>query len=112
MDRHPNNLTTDADINAALEGAKQVDSFPTIVEAVYRGEPELRFLMLRLSDGQRLLIPRETLGELRDATEDQAAKLEIGPEGLDIWWPQLDDGFYLPDFLEHRWGKPFQNLAA
>ena len=112
MEAHPNDLTTDADIDAALESAKQFDSFPTIVQAVYRSEPELRFLMLRLSNGQRLLIPREMLGELRNATEDQAASLEIGPEGLDIWWPQLDDGLYLPDFLEHRWGKQFHGIAA
>ena len=112
MDRHPNDLTTDAEIDAALGRAKQFDSFPTIVEAVYRTEPELRFLMLRLSNGQRLLIPREMLGELRNATEDQAANLEVGPEGLDILWPQLDDGLHLPDFLKHRWGKQFQNLAA
>ncbi len=112
MKRHPNDLTTDAEIDAALERAKQFNSFPTIMEAVYHPEPELRFLMLRLSNGQRLLIPRESLGELKNATEDQAANLEIGPEGLDIWWPELDDGLYLPDFLEHRWGKQFQGLAA
>ncbi len=112
MERHPNDITTDAEIDAALEHAKQFAGFPTIVEAVYRREPELRFLMLRLSNEQRLFIPRETLGELRHATDEQAATMEIGPEGLDIWWPQLDDGLYLPDFLEHRWGKPFRDLAA
>ncbi|MDQ2926036.1 MAG: DUF2442 domain-containing protein [Acidobacteriota bacterium] len=112
MERHPNDLTTDAEIDAAFERAKVFDKFPTIVEAVYRGEPGLEFLMLRLSDGQRLLVPREKLGELKDATPEQAADLEIGPHGLDIWWKQLDDGLYLPDFLEHRWGKEFLGVAA
>jgi Protein of unknown function (DUF2442) len=112
MDRHPNDLTTDEEIDAAFERAKEFASFPTIVEAVYRGEPGLEFLMMKLSDGHRLLIPREALGELKNATPEQAADLEIGPHGLDIWWTQLDDGLYLPDFLEHRWGKEFQDLAA
>ena len=109
---HPNDLTTDEEIDAALERAKIFDSFPRSLEAVYRTEPDLRLLMLRLSNGHRLLIPRETLGELNHATEAQAADLEIGTEGLHIWWPQLDDGLYLPDFLEHRWSQQLGAFAA
>ena len=107
MVQHPNDLTTDDDIDKALSRAKSFDAFPRIVEAVYRGEPGLDFLMLRLSDGQRLLVPREMLSELRNATTAQAMDLQIGSQGLDVWWTQLDDGLYLPDFLEHRWRKPF-----
>jgi hypothetical protein len=29
-----------------------------------------------------------------------------------VWWPQLDDGLYLPDFLEYRWGKARAVVAA
>ena len=68
--------------------------------------------MLKLSDGRRLLIPREDLSELKDATPEQVNDLQIGPHGLDIWWPQLDDGLYLPDFLEYRWGKESRSVAA
>jgi len=104
--------TTDEEIDAALERAKEFDSFPRIVEAIYRPEPGLDFLMLRLSDGRRLLIPREELGELKNATPEQAIDLKVGPNGVDIWWPQLDDGLYLPDFLEHRWGRSRHEAAA
>lgn len=104
--------TTDEEIDTTLERAKEFDDFPRIVEAVYRAEPGLEFLMLKLSDGQRLLIPKEMLGELKDATPEQAVDLEIGPHGTDVWWKQLDDGLYLPDFLEYRWGKVVQGLAA
>jgi len=104
--------TTDADIDAALERAKAFDSFPRIVEAAYRSGPGLDFLMLRLSDGRRLLIPREDLGELKNATPEQAADLRIGPNGIDIYWPQLDDGLYLPDFLEYRWKQDPKDVAA
>lgn len=112
MERHPNDLTTDEEIDASIERAKEFDSFPRIVEAAYHPEPGLEFLMLKLSDGRRLLIPREELGELKNATAEQAVDLRIGPHGVDVWWPQLDDGLYLPDFLEYRWGKERRGVAA
>jgi hypothetical protein len=112
MGRHPNDLTTDEEIDQAIAQAKEFENEPRIVEAAYRPEPGLEFLMLRLSDGRRLLIPREELGELKNATPEQAAHLTVGRHGLHIWWPQLDDGLYLPDFLEHRWGKARSEVAA
>jgi hypothetical protein len=112
VERHPNDVTTDEEIDAAFERAKAFDSFPTIVEAAYRAEPGWECLMLRLSDGQRMLIPREMLGELKDATDEQAADVVIKLQGLSVWWPQIDDGLYLPDFLEHRWGKTWVGMAA
>jgi hypothetical protein len=112
MDRHPNDLTTDEEIDEAIERAKEFDSFPRIVEAAYRPEPGLEFLMLKLSDGRRLLIPREELDELKNATAEQATDLFIVPTATGIWWPQLDDGLYLPDFLEYRWGKERGGVAA
>jgi len=105
-------MPTDAEIEAALEEARNAPPEVTILEAAYRGEPGLEFLMLKLSDGRRLLIPREELGELKNATPEQATDLQIGPHGVDVWWPQLDDGLYLPDFLEHRWGKVPRGVAA
>ena len=104
--------TTDEEIDAALEAARNAPEEPLIVEAAYRGEPGLEFLMLKLSDGRRLLIPREELGELKNATVEQATDLIIVPTGSAVWWPQLDDGLYLPDFLEYRWGKVPRSVAA
>lgn len=103
MDRHPNDLTTDEEIDAAIERAKLNADEPLIVEAVYRPGPGLEFLELKLTDGRRLLIPREELGELKNATDAQATDLLIVSAGAGIWWPQLDDGLYLPNFLEYRW---------
>ena len=112
MHQNPNGLTTDQEIEAALEEAHNAPEEVMIVEAAYRPEPGLEFLMLRLSDGRRLLIPREELGELKNATPEQAADLFIVPTATGIWWPQLDDGLYLPDFLEYRWGKEKREAAA
>ena len=104
MDRHPNDLTTDEEIDAAIEQAKQYENEPRIVEAVFRPEPELDLLMLRLNDGRRLVLPREELPELKNATPEQAADLVVGRHGRHVWWPQLDDGIYLPNLLEERSG--------
>ena len=105
-------MPTDAEIEAALEEARNAPDEPLIVEAAYRPEPGLEFLMLKLSDGRRLLIPREELSELKNATAEQATDLFIVPTATGIWWPQLDDGLYLPDFLEYRWGKERGGVAA
>ena len=104
--------TTDEEIDAALEAAKHEPEEPLIAEAVYRPGAGLDFLMLKLSDGRRLLIPREELSELEGATVAQATDLFVVPTGSAVWWPQLDDGLYLPDFLEHRWGKVRDEVAA
>ena len=112
MVQHPNDITTDAEIDAAIERAKEFESFPRIVEAVYRPEPGLEFLMMRLDDGRRLLVPREELPELKNATPEQAKDVILGPQRRSVWWPQLDDGLYLPDFLEYRWGKERRGVAA
>ncbi len=112
MEQHPNDLTTDAEIDAALERAKAFDGYPRIVEATYRAEPGWECLMIRLDNGQRLLIPKEDLDELKGATAEQASEIALTPQRRGIWWPQLDEGLYLPDFLEYRWGKELQKVAA
>jgi hypothetical protein len=112
MDRQPNDLTTEQDIDEMLAAAQLAPDPPRILEAAYHPESGLDFLMLKLSDGRRLLIPRELLPELKHATPEQAVDLFIGPNGIDIWWPQLDDGLYLPDFLENRWVQERHPIAA
>ncbi len=105
MDRHPNDLTTDEEIDAAIERAKRIANEPRIVEAVYRSEPELDLFVLKISDGRRLVLPRENLQALKGSTPVQAAEFVVGQYGTDIWWPQLDEGHYLPNLLEHRYGN-------
>jgi hypothetical protein len=102
----------DAEVDAALEAARNEPEEALITEAVYHPEPGLEFLMLKLTDGRRLLIPREELGELKNATPEQAKDLFVVPTGSAVWWPQLDDGLYLLDFLEYRWGKERRGVAA
>lgn len=101
MGHNPENAISEQELDAALLRAGEFESFPRIVEAAYHAD--LRFLMLRLDDGRRLLVPREELAELDNATDAQASEIRILPQGRGLWWPQLDDGLYLPDFLQSRW---------
>jgi len=105
-------VTTDEEIDAALEEARTAPEEVQILEAEFHSQSGLEFLRLRLSDGRMLLIPREELGELKNATTEQAKDIMILTPGASVWWPQLDDGLYLADFLEYRWRKKPQAVAA
>jgi hypothetical protein len=97
--------TTDEEIDAALEAARNAPPEPRIVEATYHAERGLDLFVLKISDGRRLVLPREELQALKGSTPEQAADFVVGQYGTDIWWPQLDEGHYLPNLLEHRYGN-------
>ena len=94
-------MTTDAEIDAALERAKEFDKEPRVTAAEYNRDVDV--VVLHLNTGRRLVIPREELQGLEGATEGQLAEIEIFA-GLSLAWPQLDVDHYLPHLLEHRYG--------
>ena len=102
---HPRVLDTDADIDAALEAARNAPEPPTIVDAKYHPEPGLDLFVLTINDGRRLVIPREAFQPLAEATKEQAADFTTAPIGTHIWWPQLDDGVHITALLEGRYGN-------
>jgi len=95
--------TTDEEIDAALERAKHAPVRPGIVEATY--ERGLDLFVLKISDGRRLVLPRENLQAVANATPEQAADFELGPRGSYIRWPQVDEGHRLENMLEGRTGN-------
>jgi hypothetical protein len=72
--------TTDEDIDAALERARNAPPPPSIVKATYHRD-------------------------LAGSTPEQAADFNTGMYGSHIWWPQLDEGHYLANMLEGRTGN-------
>ena len=91
---------TDEDIDAAVEAAKDLTPRPTALSAEYNRALDL--VILHIDNGQRLVIPREQLQGLEDATESQLAQVEV-KFGVDIGWPQLDVNHYLPYLLEGKY---------
>jgi hypothetical protein len=99
---HGRDLTTQADIDAALERAKSEPDTLTAVAAEY--DKRLDLIVLRIDNGLRLVIPRENLQGLENATEAQISQIEIFG-GLDIAWPQLDLDHYLPALMKGIYGS-------
>jgi hypothetical protein len=104
MDRHPNDLTTDDEIAQAIEAAKAFDDEPRAVSARYVGGVA-DVVVIQLSTGGRLTIPREELQGLENASEAQLSEIQIWGPGVSLSWPQLDADHYLPHLLEHRYGS-------
>jgi hypothetical protein len=98
-------VTSDAEIDRAIEHAKNVQSEPRVTEVEYRPGPRLDLLILKLSDGRRHLIPREDLQGLRSATKEQIARVEILGKGTGLHWPALDVDFYFPGLLRGVYGN-------
>jgi hypothetical protein len=91
---------TNADIDAALEAAKDLPDRPIALSAEYNRALDL--VILHIDNNQRLVIPREQLQGLENATEAQLSEIEIHA-GVDIAWPQLDVDHYLPYLLEGKY---------
>ena len=95
--------TTDEEIDEALERAKHEPEGPRIVGASYHRD--LDVFEIKVSDGRRLVFPRENLQALKGSTPEQAADFKISLHGTSIWWPQMDEGHRLENMLEGRTGN-------
>lgn len=98
-------VTTDAEIDRAIETAKNLPSEPRVTEMEYRPGPGLDLLILKLSDGRRHLIPREDLQGLQLATKEQIARVEILGNGTGLHWPALNLDHYVPSLLRRVYGN-------
>ena len=96
-------VTTDAEIEAALEKAMSPDSDPRAqtVEHI----PDLNLLIVGLSTGRRLVIPIEDLQGLGNATHAQIQNYELLGSGTGIGFPGLDVDLYVPALLEGVYGN-------
>jgi hypothetical protein len=92
-------VTTDAEIDRAIERARALPSEPRVAEVEYRPGPGLDLLILKLSNGRRHVIPREDLQGLQSATKEQIGRVEILGHGTGIHWPDLDFDLYVPSLL-------------
>lgn len=97
-------ITTDAQIDVALERAHAIEQEPRVLAVEYRPGPGLDLLVLKLSDGRRRVIPREDLQGLAGATRRQIAEIEIVGNGTGLHWPALDLDHYVPALLHHVYG--------
>ena len=98
-------VTTDAEIDHAIEQSGSLQREPRVTEVEYRPGPRLDLLILKLSDGRRHVIPREDLQGLELATKAQIAAVEIIGHGTGLHWPALNLDHYVPALLRRVYGS-------
>jgi hypothetical protein len=98
-------VTTDDEIDQAIERAKAVRRGPLVDAVEYKPGPGLDLLILKLNDGSRRAIPREDLQGLESGTKDQLARVEILGGGTGLHWPELDADLYVPGLLRGIYGS-------
>lgn len=103
MEKH-NVITTDAEIDRAIEKAEELQGEPRVTEVEYRPGPGLDLLILKLNDGHRRLIPREDIEGLQGASREQIAQVQILGNGTGLHWPALNLDHYVPNLLRHIYG--------
>ncbi len=96
--------TSDAEIDRAIERARNLRREPLVTAVEYKPGPGLDLLILKLSDGHRRAIPREDLQGLQSAAKEQIARVEILGGGTGLHWPDLDVDLYVPGLLRGIYG--------
>jgi hypothetical protein len=103
MTKEARMITTDAEIDAALERAKLLEGEPLAQTSKY--VPRLKLLIVELSNGRRLVLPIEDLQGLENATAKQLQNIEILGRGTGINFPDIDVAFYVPSLIEGVYGN-------
>ena len=98
-------ITTDAEIDPAIQRASAVADEPRVISVEYRPGRGLDLLILQMSDGHRCVLPREDLQGLQNATREQVAKIEILGQGTGLHWPLLNVDLYVPALLSGIYGS-------
>ena len=96
-------VTTDAEIESALERAKLHDKDP--VARTVEHVPVLNLLVVGLSNGRRLALPVEDVQGLDKATHGQLENYELLGHGTGISFPDLDLDLYVPALIEGVYGN-------
>jgi hypothetical protein len=102
MDRHEV-ITTDAEIDAALERAKLRENEP--VAQTVEHIPDLNLLIVGLSNHRRLVLPTEDVQGLGNATPEQLKNYEMLGGGTGIRFPELPVYLYVPALIEGVYGN-------
>ncbi len=87
-------LTTDEEIDAAIEASKFLPPPAMAAEVEYLRES--RILLITLKSGRRLPLPVEERKELMNATDEELSKFEILGPGTAIHFPLFGGNLYVP----------------
>jgi hypothetical protein len=89
MPEHAKVITSDEEIDAAIEQARIFEKYDRRVASVsYSGNIDA--FLLRLEHGVTYTVPRRLLQGLTDANPDVLRGVEILGQGTGLYWPALD----------------------
>ena len=95
--------TTDAEIDAAIAKARVYDAYrPKAISATYR--PADDKLVICLSSGVEVAIPRNLIQGLKTAPPSQVREVEVDDFGSALHWESLDLDHYVPSLLDGIFG--------
>jgi Protein of unknown function (DUF2442) len=96
-------VTTDAEIEAALERAKPHENDP-LARTVHH-VPLLKILIIGLSNGRSIALPIEDVPELSKATKKVLQNCELLGGGTAIAFPDIDVALPIAGIIEGVYGK-------
>ncbi len=97
-------VTTDAEIDRAIQAAANLPDEPRVVAADYKPGPGLNLLILKLNNGQRRAIPVEDIQGLQHASKAQIGEVRIAGNGSGLHWPTLNLDHSVPRLLDEIYG--------
>jgi len=97
-------VTTDAEIDAALEAARQTEKFDRRVARVSYSE-NTDSVVLVLENGVTHSIPRRLLQGLSEARPEDLKEIELLGRGTGLYWPALDVAHLVSGLLAGVYGS-------
>lgn len=97
-------MTTDAEIDAAIEAARRAERFDRrVVRASYSDSTDSVFLLLE--NGVTHSIPRGLLQGLSQARPEEMNEIELLGRGTGLYWPALDVSHLVSGLLAGVYGS-------
>jgi hypothetical protein len=84
---------------AERRGRETMENVPHVVAAMYI--PTIRRVLITFDSGLEIALRQDDYSWMRHANESDLSKIEILGGGLILDFSKLDEGFYMPDLLEH-----------
>lgn len=102
----------EASIDVALANARDWYDWEIATAVRYVASEDIFIVVLR--SGRRLVIPREDLQRVADASVGAAANVMLENFGSSLHWPELDEDFSVVGLYEGRLGNEhwMEHLAA
>ncbi len=104
MEKKKAKIAKSSEIGAAIaKGNAEADD--TVIATSIQYSPKFDIYILYLDTGARIILPRESLQGLQDASPAQLKRVELLGRGTGLHWPDLDVDLYVPALAKGIYGS-------